>query len=70
MVLQGAHNRHPKSVNILNALIAIHRDMRNREQAQTDARSYNSPPTGSVELTYFFIATYGYTLTHVNVNVV
>lgn len=36
MVLQGAHNQHPNSCDILSALVAFHRDMGN----EAAARSY------------------------------
>ncbi len=38
MVLQDAHNAHLNSVDILNALIAFHRDMGNQEHAAIYAR--------------------------------
>jgi tetratricopeptide (TPR) repeat protein len=38
MVLQGAHNSHPDDVDILNALIAFHRDAGNHEQAKRYAQ--------------------------------
>jgi predicted CXXCH cytochrome family protein len=37
MVLQGAHNRHPNNVDILNALVAFHRDAGNQAAARTYA---------------------------------
>jgi Flp pilus assembly protein TadD len=37
MVLQGAHNRFPNNTDILNALVAFHRDSGNSEAARTYA---------------------------------
>lgn len=37
ILLQGAHNAHPNNVNILNALVAFHRDMGNQAAARTYA---------------------------------
>jgi len=37
MVLQGAHNRFPNNVDILNALVAFYRDMGNQKAARTYA---------------------------------
>jgi tetratricopeptide (TPR) repeat protein len=37
MVLQGAHTAHPDNVEILNALVAFHRDMGNQSAARTYA---------------------------------
>jgi Flp pilus assembly protein TadD len=33
LVLQGAHNRFPNNTDILNALVAFHRDMGNQKAA-------------------------------------
>jgi Tfp pilus assembly protein PilF len=42
MVLQGAHNRFPNNTNILNALVAFHRDSGNTKAARTYADKLRS----------------------------